>query len=158
MHQGCTSELSAGCAPGVDSYNLVMTYAILCGILWMAAGGLAFFASTKMEKIWIMISAGIFIFGYVLFIGLFGPVMVQINAYNKEVLGKECTAVKKKLRRSGDEFTGISVCSFIFIFGAIVCTTIPVFALEPSQEVHEYKGGHKPEDKQDGNKQEQIKL
>jgi len=147
-HQYCISEFVSGCAAGYDSYNLVMTYAILCGILWMAAGGIATFASTKMEKMWIMISAGMFFFGYVLFIGLFGPVMVEINVYNKETLGPECSAVKKKLRRSGDEFIGFSVCSFIFIFGAIVCNTIPIFALESPQKGH---------DNAQGDKQEQIK-
>jgi len=126
-HKYCTSE-HGECAAGVDAYNLVMSYAIVCGILWIAAGGLAFFGSMKMEKIWIMISTALFFLGYVIFIGLFGAVMLQINTENKD-MNRLCKEVKKKLRRSGDEFMGYSICSFILIFGAILCTGIPLVTL-----------------------------
>jgi len=126
-HKYCTSE-GTECAAGVDAYNLVMSYAIVCGILWIAAGGLAFFASMKTEKPWIMISAALFFLGYVIFVGLFGAVMLQINEVNKD-MDNYCKEVKKKIRRSGDEFMGYSICSFILIFGAILCTGIPLATL-----------------------------
>jgi len=81
-----------------------------------------------MEKIWIMISTALFFLGYVIFIGLFGAVMLQINTENKD-MNRLCKEVKKKLRRSGDEFMGYSICSFILIFGAILCTGIPLVTL-----------------------------
>jgi len=96
-----------------------MTYTILCSIIWIVAGLFNLLAMLKDDDIWIVISTGIFLLGCAIFIGLFGAVMVQINIYNKEVLGKECSAVKSHLRRSGDEFTAWSALSFIFISAAV---------------------------------------
>lgn len=128
MHKHCGLS-GANCASGQDAYELVMTYAILCGIVWIAAGGIALFASTNMKKMWIMISAGLFLFGYIIFIGLFGAVMVQVNQFTNGLKHGACSKVKKKFRRSGDEFMGYSICSFILIFCAIGCTGLPIFVL-----------------------------
>lgn len=120
MHHLCKSDI-ADCGAGEDAYKLVMTYAILCGVLWIGAGALSFVASISMNKMFVFISSGIFIFGYLIFIGIFGAVMVQVNSRNNELRNSH-SDIKKKLRRSGDEFMGYSICSFILIFGAIACT------------------------------------
>jgi len=73
------------------------------------------------------VTSGTFFFlGYIMFIGFFGAIMIQINTYNKEVLDEQCSAVKKELRRSGDQFTICSVLSFVTIFVAIISTLIPI--------------------------------
>jgi len=92
-----------------------MTYTILCPILWIGATVLDCLALSTRDNIWIMISIAIFFLGYVIFIGLFGAVMVQINIYNTEVLDRECSVVKKHLRESGYTFMGYCLGSFFYI-------------------------------------------
>lgn len=128
-HKFCTKSGNE-CGPGEDTFNLIITYAVLCGILWIAAGAFAFLGSSNMEKMWIMISAGLFLFGYILFVGLFGSAMQQINSRRYPWThkgGNICKDIRKKIRRSSDEFMGYSICSFILIGVSIAFTGLALF-------------------------------
>ena len=78
-------------------------------------------ASMEMEKMWILISASIYLVSYIIFVGLFGAIMFQINMHNSD-LDNKCPEVKKKLRRSGDEFIAYSICGFVLIGTSIIFT------------------------------------
>jgi len=105
-----------------------MIYTVLSGTLWIAGGVLSCLASTKKDNIWTMISAGIFLIVYLIFIGFFGAVMVQINTYNIEVLDKECSEVRSNLRQSGDMFVVWSVLSFVLGSHTVVLIIISIFS------------------------------
>jgi len=83
-------------------------------------------ASVKRERMWVLISASIYLVSYIIFIGIFGAVMLQINWYNRS-LDDGCPEVKKKLRRSGDEFMGYSICGFVLIGTSIILTFASLF-------------------------------
>jgi len=98
-----------------------MSFAIVCGVLWIAAGGVSFLAYVNTKNMWILISASIYLIGYIIFVGLFAAVMLQINEYKNE-FDEECPVVKKKLRRSSDEFMSYSICGFVLIGTSIIFT------------------------------------
>jgi len=55
--------------------------------------------------------------------------MVRINERNRE-FDNECDDVKKKYRRSGNEFIAYSICGFLLIGASIILTIISVFFAE----------------------------
>ena len=148
-HQYCTSELSKGCATGFDAYNLVMTCGILCPILYIVAVVFNLLTICTKKLIWTMISTGSSLLGFLIFIGVFGAVMVQINIYNTEVLDGECDVVKEHLRGSDNTFMGYWVASFTYIPFLILFNIGSMC----NQKVHGYTGGGKQEYK----REEQIK-
>jgi len=81
------------------------------------------------EKTSTSISAFLYVVGYVIFVALFGIVMTEINyrnsSFNKIDL---CGSVKKRFRRSGDEFIYYSICAFVSIGICIMCTISSVYA------------------------------
>jgi len=121
---------AAGCPPGYNVFELVMSFAVVCGVLWIVAGGLSFWAYINTTKTWVIISAFIYLVGYMIFIGLFGAIMVQISAYNSKYYNYDvCDDVRKKTRRSSDEFMGYSICGFVIIATSITCTFVSAFSL-----------------------------
>lgn len=133
-HKYCGTD-AVSCVGGEDHFVIIMIYAIVCGVLWIAASGIALIASIKMERTWIWISASLFLAGYALFIGLFGTIMVDLN-YNRRLINnssakpvgtgyeKCCPAEKDKFKRSSDEFLAYSICSFVLIGISIILTLI----------------------------------
>jgi len=118
-----------GCVSGSNAFELIMTFAVVCGTLWLAAGGLSFWAFRNTTKQWASIPASIYIVSYMIFIGLFGVIMLRINERNRE-FNDECNDVKKKYRRSGNEFMAYSICGFVLIGASIICTVISIFFAE----------------------------
>jgi len=98
-----------------------MSFGVVCGVLWIVAGGVSFCASRNEKKMWVLMSASIYLVGYMIFIALFGAVIVHIGWYNHG-FNWECPEVKKKFRRSGDEFIGYSICAFFLIGTSIIFT------------------------------------
>ena len=119
-HQYCTSEFNKGCPPGFDAYNLVMTCVILCPILYIVAGLFNLLTICTKDFIWTMVSTGIFLLGLLIFTGLFGAIMVQVNIYNREVLDEECDVVKERLRVSGLLFIVLFAYSFFLTIFAVI--------------------------------------
>jgi len=79
------------------------------------------------SKTFALISASIYFVGYMVFVGLFGVVMTNINYRNSKFDELEpCENVKKRFRRSGDEFMGCSICAFVLIMISIICTVTSV--------------------------------
>jgi len=117
------------CPPGYDAFQLVMSFAVVCGVLWILAGGISFWAYVNTKKMWALTSAFIYLVGYLIFIGLFGPVIAQINLRNSDFSDNICDSVKKKMRRSGDEFMAYSICGFVLIGTSIICTFASAFSL-----------------------------
>eukprot|EP00826_Nyctotherus_ovalis_P050013 TRINITY_DN6089_c0_g1_i11.p1 TRINITY_DN6089_c0_g1~~TRINITY_DN6089_c0_g1_i11.p1 ORF type:complete len:122 (-),score=22.44 TRINITY_DN6089_c0_g1_i11:324-689(-) len=114
---------------GEDHFVFIIVYAVVCGVLWIAAGGVALLAAIKMERVWIWISAVTFLVGYMIFIGLFGTIMVDLNMKRRDLKVEEinggaryCETEWKKFTRSSDEFIAYSVCSFVFTALSIICT------------------------------------
>jgi len=83
----------------------------------------------KMERMWVLISASIYLVSYIIFVGIFGAVMFQINARNRE-FDDWCPELKKKVRRSGDEFMGYSICGFVLIGTSTIFTLASLFSIE----------------------------
>ena len=78
-------------------------------------------------------SACLYSTGYIIFVALFGVIMSQINAHNS-CLDRSllCEKVKKKLKRSGNEFMGYSICAFILITLSTVFTFYSAYLLKSS--------------------------
>ena len=67
-------------------------------------------------KVSVLVSALIYIVGYVIFVALFGVAMTEINYRNSSFDKIDlCDNIKKKFRKSGDEFKYYSICGFVAI-------------------------------------------
>ena len=139
----------------LNGFKTVLTYAILCGICWIGAGGLSFFASMKMDKLFALISGIIFSVTYIIFIGLFGATWKSVKDLEDDCPLFEFKSYKKQAKKSSREFLGYSICSFILILGAIACTLLPAFTLGSESQSNNAPGssgrnidtkGHNPED------------
>lgn len=92
-----------------------MTYAILCGLCWIAGGVISYMETIKGEKMWKIMGLMVFLISFIIFVGLFGAVMIGVKERTYGLEQNPCKEEEKKLRRSGDEFMGYSICSFILI-------------------------------------------
>ena len=83
-----------------------------------------------------LVSACLYSIGFIIFVGLFGAIIREINAQNSR-LNKTllCEEVKRKFRRSGNEFKGYSICAFILITLCTVFTFCSAFLLRSSGSV-----------------------
>jgi len=122
-----------------------MSLAIVCGVLWIAGALTSLLAYLniaeisegtgkfkKLAKVKTLISACLYSVGYVIFAGLFGAIMAQIEAQNSELDNNAflCEKVKKKFRRSGNEFMSYSICGFLLITPSIIFTFCSAFLLK----------------------------
>jgi len=118
------------CFSETDAFKFIVSIAIPCGVFWIIAGGFSFLASasgSNGDKRLALISASIYLVTYIMFAGLFGAVMNQVNYRNFKFDELEpCDNVKKRFRRSGDEFLGCSICGFVLIMISIICTVTSV--------------------------------
>ena len=124
------NESEYDCPPGSDAYNVIVSIAVVCGLGWVIAGVLSLIAcglEDDTSKTCALVSTSIYFVGYIIFVGLFGVVMTQIN-YRKSKFDEleYCDNVRKKFRRSGNEFMGYSICGFVFIMVSIICTLVSV--------------------------------
>lgn len=106
----------------LTGYEAVVSYAIICGIGWMAAGALAILASLKRNKTLAIVAGIIFAVLYGLFIGLFGAVWDSVKKVEddcKPLFDSSCSDLKKNMTKSSREFLGYSICSFVLILAAI---------------------------------------
>eukprot|EP00826_Nyctotherus_ovalis_P000050 TRINITY_DN0_c1245_g1_i1.p1 TRINITY_DN0_c1245_g1~~TRINITY_DN0_c1245_g1_i1.p1 ORF type:complete len:455 (-),score=186.84 TRINITY_DN0_c1245_g1_i1:99-1463(-) len=137
VHNHCkTSKDISNFRDGCDlkGYKLVLAYALACGIGWIIAAVVAILASLMVNKMIAFVAAGVFAVFYIIFIVLFGLVWHSVRKFNKECLNKTCKDVKKRGKKSSFEFLAYSICSFVLIFGAIICCVIGALGLddEPS--------------------------
>jgi len=125
LHNYCKDKQSDNeskddCRPGSDAYQFIMSIAIVCGFAWILAGSFSFLAHSarsNTDKVFALGSLAIYIVGYIIFAGLFGIVMNQINYRNFNA----SYCLMEKFRRSGDEFMAYSICGFILIMISIMC-------------------------------------
>ena len=113
-----------------------MSIAIVCGYLWFSAGKTSLIVYHYIDagdsglKKGALISASMYIFAYLLFVALFGIVMNQINYRNSRFDKIDlCGNMKKKFRRSSDEFIWYSMCGLVSIWICIMCTVGSAYAL-----------------------------
>ena len=85
-------------------------------------------------KVQALVSACLYSIGYITFLGLFGAIMAQINAQNSDLNNDEflCEEVRVKLRRSGNEFMGYSICAFVLITLSVIFIFCSAFLLRSS--------------------------
>ena len=114
----------------LKGFNLVLAYAITCGIGWVVSGGIAAIAAVLNIKLAALAAAGAFTAFYITFIILFYIVWDSVRKVNKECLDKVCRAVRRGGKRSANEFLAYSICSFVLILGAIVCCFLGALSLE----------------------------
>jgi len=155
FHDNCKKErIYYGCPLGIDIFKLVMTFAVVCGVLWIAGAVTSFLAywnikenctdPKKSEELkesgelakaqaqaQALISTCLYSIGYIIFLGLFGAIMAQINTQNSGINNDLflCEKVKRKFRRSGNEFIGYSICAFFLITLSIIFTSYSAFLL-----------------------------
>ena len=136
LHKGC-GESEEDCVAGQDSFQLIMSIAVVCGVFWITAGVLSYMASSKMTQSFSQYPFILFAIGYIIFVGLFGAVMININ------LTKPKYEEFSEYNKSSTEFTAYSGCAFIFIFVCIVFTFLALTSL-PSDPKQAYKSKHTP--------------
>jgi len=105
-----------------------MSFAVVCGGLWIAAGGVSFLAYLNTTRMWVFLSASIYLVGYMIFVGFFGAVIIQVSWHNHQ-FDEWCPEVNKKFRRSGDEFMGYSICGFALIGTSIILTFVSLVSI-----------------------------
>lgn len=123
----------------LKGFGVVLAYAITCGIGWMVSGVIALLASMMNNKLFAFAAAGAFGVFYIIFIVLFALVWNSVRKMNKECLNKACNAVKKRGKKSSFEFLAYSICSFVLIFGAIICCVLG--ALSMGDDTSDTAGG-----------------
>jgi len=120
------------CPLEIDSFKFVISFAVICGLLWIAAAVASFLAHLNSKKELVLVSACPYSIGYIIFVGLFGAIMAQISAQNSCLKGDPpCEKVKMKLRSSGNEFMGYSISAFVLITPSIIFTFYSALFLEP---------------------------
>ena len=134
-HKDC-GESEEGCAVGDDSFQLVMSIAVVCGLIWIVAGVLSYMASNRMTQSFSQYPFILYTIGYIIFVGLFGPVMLNINYYNH--LDDFPDKGKSQI-----EFTAYSGCAFVFIFVCMVFTYLALTSL-PSGSNQEHNSKTNP--------------
>ena len=116
----------------LKGFNLVLAYAITCGIGWLISGGIAGAGAVLDIKLAGFAAAGAFAVFYIIFIVLFSIVWHSVRKVNKECLDKACRGVRRGGKRSANEFLAYSICSFVLILGAIACCVLG--ALSPEED------------------------
>jgi len=135
------------CPLETDIVKFIIAFAVVCGLLWIAAAVASLLAYWSMQEGWdyatkmpeckksaevqALVSVCLYSIGFVIFLGLFGAIMREIDVQNS-CLNKAflCEEVKKKFRRSGNEFKGYSICAFILIMLSTVFTFCSAFSLK----------------------------
>ena len=117
-HEIC-QELPDFCFAGYDSFQFVLSYAIICGLSWIGAGILSYRVSKNLTKNAAQLPFLLYTVSFIIFVGLFGVVMFRVN-------GRDYIYPRK----SGNEFKAYSICSFLTILPCIVITYLPVFFMD----------------------------
>ena len=92
-----------------------MVYAVVCGLAWIISGIVSIATCESFHGSLKGIRFGLFFFSYIMFAGLFGAIMIKIKEHTFRYNNQPCSEIESKFRRSGDEFMGYSICSFITI-------------------------------------------
>jgi len=122
----------------LNGFRVVLAYAIVCGAGW-AVVAIAAFISFILDhrKTGIVVSIA-YIITYIIFIGLFTAAWSSAKKVDKECLNKACKEIKSQGKRSSREILAYSICSFITILAAIICSSIAVIGLgKPSTRENE---------------------
>jgi len=131
FHNYCKNKQSENksqddCPPESDAFKFIISIAVVCGLSWMIAGVFSIAGCDRekdVSKRYALVSTSIYLVSYIIFAGLFGVVMTQINYRNLKFDELEhCDNVKKQFRKSGNVFLGFSICEFVLIWISIVCT------------------------------------
>jgi len=124
------------CSPGINVHDFILSTAIVCGVLWFIAGVSSLAASKEVHcdaasaRAGAAISAFVYIVGYVVFVGFFGVIVIEINNRNSSFDKIDlCGDVKRRFRRSGDEYISYSISAFVSIAICIIYTVGSMYAL-----------------------------
>lgn len=104
-------------------YELVLSYAVILGVCWMVAGGIALMSAMNGNNKLALIAGCIFGFFYLLFVAFFGAIWdshLKIEDDCKPIFDSACSDVKDSLMRSSREFLGYSICAFVLILYCII--------------------------------------
>lgn len=110
-------------------YKYVLALSITCGVGWIIGAGLAILALIIVNKIVGFIAGGVFAAFYIVFIVLFALIWDSVRSFNDECLNDACTDVKKHGKKSSIEVLAYSICAFVLICGAIVCSFLGALGL-----------------------------
>jgi hypothetical protein len=89
-----------------------------------------------MSKVLALVSGMVFTMCYLVFIGLFAAVWNSVKKVEDNCLGFGFEDYKKQAKKSSREFLGYFICSFILIFGSIVCTFISAFTISQTNDLN----------------------
>lgn len=137
VHKFCMECYGAECdkqACKLSGFGVVLAYAIVCGAGWFLAAVGGIIGLLLNHRITGIVASISFIVFYIIFFGLFGAAWTSVVKFDKECLDKACKQVKKQGQRSSREVLAYSVCSFITILVAIVCSLIGAFSLGKSSK------------------------
>ena len=101
-----------------------MTYAVFCGVCWILGGVISIASAITKEKMCRKFGMAIFLISFIVFVGLFGAVMIKVNEENYGYKKLSCSERGSKFMRSGREFMAYSICSFITITAVILIYTV----------------------------------
>ena len=119
------------------AYGAVLSYGIILGIGWIAAGALALVVYLKGGNKLALVAGIIFAVLYALFIALFGAIwdsQLKIEDDCKPIFDNNCSDLKGLLLRSSREFLGYSICAFILILYCIIACFLFALASEAPTE------------------------
>jgi len=116
----------------VDTYPVVLAYAVICGSGWFLGGIFGIIGGVMLSKCWAIVAGIMFTVFYVIFIGLFAGAWVRIRDFEIVCSFMSCEKYFKKIKRSTYEFIGYSICSFILILFAILFSFIVACSMKGS--------------------------
>ncbi len=131
---------------GLTGYEAVVSYAVVCGIGWFVAGGLAIRGARGKTRAFAVIALLVFVSMYCLFIGLFGPVwdsVLKVESDCQPVYDATCDEFRKHVTSSAREFLAYSICSFVLIAAAIAGCVVYI-CVEPELAYFAESSRHNP--------------
>jgi hypothetical protein len=149
VHKHCLECHDEECdAPACDlsGFGVVLAYAIVCGVGWSVIAVAAFISFILNHKKTGIVVTVVYIIVYIIFIGLFAAVWSSAKKMDRECLNKACKEVRNQGKRSSREVLAYFICSFITIFGAIICSLIAIGGLGKPAERDKKKDANNDKD------------
>ena len=131
-HQGLDTDRNRKICD-LSGYGVIVSYAITCGLGWIAAGAVAILATVMSMQLIGFAAAGIFAVIYIIFIGLFSAGWHSVRRFDQKCLNDFCRAIRRHGKKSSHEFLAYSICAFILILAAIGLSAYGAIQLDNSE-------------------------
>lgn len=114
----------------LKGYKFVLALSITCGSGYVLSAIVALLGFAMNNKLVGFAAGGLYAAFYIVFIVLFSIIWHSVRDFNRNCLNNTCKQVKKRGKKSSIELLAYSICSFVLIFGAIICCFLGAMGIE----------------------------